>query len=210
MQPTPTRPLLLLTLTLSALTCATPGRAADNPEAAAVVRGFTDAMLSALKDADKLGFQGRYDLLAPAIEKAFDLDFMAEKSLGSHWAKLSAEQKQQWRAVFTRYMVSNYASRLNKFNNQNFEQLGQEDAGHGTLLVRTRVHDPGNDDVDLNYRVRELAGTWRIVDIYLKGTVSELALRRSDYTAVMKNQGFDALLASVNQKIEAMAAGKVE
>lgn len=186
------------------------GAAGINPAASATVRGFTDAMLASLKDADRLGFQGRYDLLAPAIEKSFDLDFMAEKSLAGQFDGLTPEQRQKWRSAFARYMTSNYASRLNKFNNQSFEQLGQEDAGRGTLLVRTRVHDPGVEDVDLNYRLREINGEWKIVDIYLKGTVSELALRRSDYTAVMKNQGFDALLNNVNEKSAAMAAGKIE
>ena len=46
--------------------------------------------------------------------------------------------------------------------------------------------------------------------MYLSGTVSELALRRSEYAALMRREGFDALLAAVRQKIAAAEAGTVE
>lgn len=197
--------VLALTLFVPTLALA---QAADSSDPVKVVEGFTSTMSSVLKDAEQLGFRGRYERLQPAIEHSFDLDFMSEKSLGSHWQKLTPEQQQTWRQAFQRYMVSNYASRLNHFNNQTFEQLGQEQAAGDTLLIKTRIHDPGEEDVDLNYRLRKTDAGWRIVDVIARGAVSELAVRRSDYTNVLKNQGFDALLANVNQKVADMEAGK--
>jgi phospholipid transport system substrate-binding protein len=44
-------------------------------------------------------------------------------------------------------------------------------------------------------------GGWRIVDIYLNGTVSELALRRSEYSALIQREGFKALLAKLDERI---------
>lgn len=182
--------------------------AQDTPDS--VVRGFTDAMLAALKASETKDFQGRYELLEPAVEKAFDIDFMSEKSLGTHWAGLSDEQKKQWRGLFLQYMVSTYAARLNKFNGQSFEHTGEEPGGSGTIIIHTHVVDPGNENVSLNYRVKKTdSGGWKIVDIYLKGTVSEIALRRSDYVAVVKGQGFEALVAHLKQKTADLAAGKI-
>ena len=66
----------------------------------------------------------------------------------------------------------------------------------------TRLVVPGDDDVILNYRLRKnSAGQWRIIDIYLKGTVSELALRRSDFSSILKNKGFGALVVAMNKKV---------
>jgi phospholipid transport system substrate-binding protein len=52
----------------------------------------------------------------------------------------------------------------------------------------------------VDYRLHQRDGAWRIVDVYLNGTVSELALRRSEYSSVVKRDGFDALVRSIEEK----------
>ena len=62
--------------------------------------------------------------------------------------------------------------------------------------------------MQLDYRMRPNGeGEWRIVDVYLSGTVSELALRRSDYSGVLRSDGFEALRTAVETKIAAAEAG---
>ena len=63
------------------------------------------------------------------------------------------------------------------------------------------------DGMYLDRRKTE-SGDWKIVDVYLKGTVSELALRRSDFTATLDREGFPALLKSIDAKNADLAAGK--
>lgn len=172
-----------------------------------VVEGLHATMLETLQGAEDLGYEGRYAKLAPAIEAAFDLPFMAEKSVGSHWRKLSEEERADWVDLFERNMVASYASRLDEFRGQQFESLGSEPGAHDTITVRTKIVDPGNPEVPLTYRLRETEAGWRIIDIYLKGTVSELAVRRSDYAAVLRSGGFPALKKSVAEKISEFEAG---
>jgi phospholipid transport system substrate-binding protein len=61
---------------------------------------------------------------------------------------------------------------------------------------------PKSDDVIFNYRVKQSEDGWQIIDIYLKGTVSELALRRSDFSTTLKKDGFGELSAAIDRKIE--------
>jgi phospholipid transport system substrate-binding protein len=105
-------------------------------------------------------------------------------------------------------MKANYAGRFNRYSGQTFETLGNEPAAHGTAIVRTRLRNPTGEDVDLTYRLHPAAAGWRIVDIYLKGTVSELALRRSEYAAVLQRDGFDSLLRIVEERITELSVGK--
>ena len=42
--------------------------------------------------------------------------------------------------------------------------------------------------------------------MYLNGTVSELALRRSEYSSLIKRDGFKALLAALDERIDTLAA----
>lgn len=182
---------------------------AETP-ASKVIAQLDATILEVLKDAETLGFQGRVDRLKPAVETAFDLPFMAEKSLGQQWQPLSDADKQRWVALSREFTVTNYAANFSKWSNQTIDQLGEEASAADTVVVKTRINDPGGDSVDMNYRMREANGAWKVVDVYLKGTVSELALRRSDYTALLEKEGFEALAKTMQRKIDDIRSGVIK
>ena len=98
-------------------------------------------------------------------------------------------------------MIANYAGNFDGYSGQTFETLGEEESTHGTMLVRSRLVDPDGETTQLNYRLRPVDGEWKIIDVYLNGTVSELALRRSEYSSLIKREGFDSLIVALNEKI---------
>jgi len=164
-------------------------------------------LIEIMRAADKLGYQGRYDQLRPVVDETFDLRFMASKSVGRHWKEFAEGDQERWLDAFERLITANYAGRFNGFSGESFETLGEEEAIHDTRVVRTRLTRPGDDDVQLNYRLREVDGKWRIIDIYLNGTVSELALRRSEYSSVLKREGFEKLISTLHDKVESLSQG---
>jgi phospholipid transport system substrate-binding protein len=183
-------------------------RAAED-SAAAVASGFNEALLTSMKNADALGYEGRYKQLRPMVESSFDLPFMAEKVIGRRWGELSQADRERWQETFTELLTATYAGRFVGYRDQTFETLGEEPAARDTVLVKTRLVDPkGGENVDINYRLLRVAGSWRIVDVYLKGTVSELALRRSEYSSVLEREGFAALLEAAKAKIGALERGE--
>jgi phospholipid transport system substrate-binding protein len=184
--------------------------AAEDSAARQTVARLNAGLLDVLKQAQALGYEGRFRRLAPVVGDAFDVDFMAEKSLGSHWKALDEADRTRWREVFREYTIANYAGNFDRYSCQRFELLGDEPGANETTVVHTKLVDPGGEDVELNYRLHEADGRWSIVDVYLKGTVSELALRRSDYTAVLAREGFDGLVSSLRDKITDLAAGRAK
>lgn len=176
-----------------------------------VVEVLQACLTAVMQGAETLGYQGRYDKLEPVLPQAFDLPFMAEKSVGRYWKTATPEEQQQLVSTFQRYTVAQYAGRFTGWSGQYFEIVGDEPSARGTVLVRTVLHDPEGDDVHLDYRLRHTPETgWRIIDVYLDGTVSELALRRSEYSSLIKREGFGALLAALDQRIQTLASGKPE
>ena len=217
----PSKPSLTLVLAAWLLvTAALVGEVqASDPTQRTPVAGTTPAetvgtlhekLLEAMMRAEELGYQGRFELLEPTLQSTFDLDFMASKSVGRGWKTLSGEQKSQWQTAFGRLITANFAGRFEGYSGQSFETLGEEAAAHGTTMVLTKIVDPGEDDVQLNYRMQEKEERWRIVDVYFNGTVSELAMRRSEYSSMFKREGFDKLLEAVDQRIADFASGKVD
>lgn len=181
----------------------------DEPAAAAVVEQLNATLLSVMKDAETLGYQGRYDRLAPVLAQTFDFDFMARFVLGPGWQDLTPEDQQRWIAAFTKVTDATYAGRFTGWGGEEFKLLGQEVAPQDTVFVKTVLDRPKDEDVELTYRLRKTGAGWRVVDIYQKGTVSELALRRSEYSAVLKRDGFAKLLETVDAKAADYASGKL-
>ena len=199
-----------VTLMLPATSSAEPeaSRAPADDGAARVVERLHESLVGVMRDATALGYEGRYQRLAPVVYSLFDLQFMAEKSVGRHWKTASEQNQKALVETFSRFTVANFAGRFDGFSGQSFRTLGLEPSTHGTVLVRTRLDEPGDEGVALDYRLRPVDGGWRIVDIYLNGTVSELALRRSEYSTLIQREGFQALLVKLDERIHDLAGPK--
>jgi phospholipid transport system substrate-binding protein len=180
---------------------------ATQPIATPSVEKLHTELIAIMRSADQLGYTGRYEQLWPVVDQTFDLHFMASKSVGRHWKQLAEADRERWLSVFERLITANYAGRFSAFSGESFETLGEEDAIHDTRVVRTLLVRPGDEDVQLNYRLRDVDGEWRIIDIYLNGTVSELALRRSEYSSVLKRDGFEKLISTLHEKVESLSQG---
>lgn len=166
-----------------------------------VIERLHATIIEAMKNADRLGFEGRAALLGPVLRETFDFDFMGSKAVGRHWKSLTQDEQHRWLAQFAQLIISNYAGRFNAYGGEAFETIGEDDAARDTRVVLTKLHVPSADDVQMNYRMRKTSTGWRVIDIYLNGTVSELALRRSEYSSTLKREGFDKLAAAVDAKI---------
>jgi len=191
---------------------APPPAAAEAPngadEARAVVERLHDALLEAMHGGDAMGYAGRADLLQPVLRATYDLDYMARKSLGRHWRSLAEDQRQRFLEIFRRLSVANYAGRFSNGSGHRFETASVENGIYDTLLVRTRLEQPDDEPVQLDYRLHQTDDGWRIIDVYLNGTISELALRRSEYSAIMKRESFDELVRALEEKIGELEEGK--
>ena len=166
------------------------------------------ALLAIMRSSDELGYNGRCDRISSVVAETFDLPFMAAKSMGRHWKKLPEADQGRWLEIFASHVSANYAGQFTGFSGETFETLGEESARSETLLVRTQLVDPTDENVELSYRLRQVPEGWKIIDVYMDGTVSELALRRSEFSSVAKREGFDALIETLNAKITKLASGE--
>jgi phospholipid transport system substrate-binding protein len=197
--------LLLLTL-LAPAAGAEETPPGTEPRPTEVIDELHEVMLGVMKEAEALGYQGRYGRLESALPELFDLPFMAEKSVGRHWKTASEAERDELVSTFRRFTIANYAGRFEGWSGQSFQTLGEEPSMRGTTLVRTRLDEPDDEGVALDYRLRkDDSGEWKIIDVYLNGTVSELALRRSEYSSLIRREGFRALLSKLDERIGELA-----
>ncbi len=169
-----------------------------------VVAGLNETLLSVMRDAKSLGFQGRYDRLAPVLNEAFNFQVMAGISAGRHWRGLSPAQQRQLVASFGRMSIGTFASRFDGFSGERFEVLGEEPGPRKTVLVRNKLIKTGGETIEINYLTKRYDGRWRVVDVYLDSIYSELATKRSEYSSVLAKEGLDGLLARLDAKLVQM------
>lgn len=178
----------------------------DAEEATRVIEGLHEVMLGVMKQAQQLGYEGRLARLQPAIASRYDFAFIAEKSVGLTWKDLDTAQRAKLVDALRRLAGANYAARMADFSGERFETLGTESASQGTILVHTRVVGADSEPIPLDYRMRSTPELGlRIVDVFYDGTVSELAMRRSEYAALLKKGGIDALMEALEKKIAEQA-----
>lgn len=207
-------PLLCL-LWLSAGPCAVaaePAVASPPPatqDATTVISQFQDTLLSVMKQAGKLGYQGRYEQLAPAVKRTLDISGIAQIALGQYWSKLDAKQRSQWVDTFTRLSIATYAARFNGYSGEQFTAPTVRPLQGGYVLVQSKLVQAGGDTVSFGYQMRQVNGQWQAVNIVANG-VSDLALKRAQYVSVIKNSGFDELVRKVKQKISEYEQGKAD
>jgi phospholipid transport system substrate-binding protein len=176
------------------------GAATETSGPAAAISSFYDTLLSVMKEGPSLGFKGRYDRLNPTVHNAFDLPLMTRLMVGPQWAGLTPAQQQQLVSAFSDFSAATYASRFDDYSGERFQVDPNPMPGNGGMIVRTKLVKNDGEPVDIDYFMRESNGAWRIVDVYLSGTVSELATRRSEFSSVMRRGGPEALVDMLQQK----------
>jgi phospholipid transport system substrate-binding protein len=177
----------------------TPAGAAPGPTE--VVRQFYGTLLDVMQHATTLGAKGRYQKLEPIVQRVFDVPFMARLSIGPLWAKLPADQKRRAAQAYARYITAIYATRFDDYAGEQFQVLGEQQIKHGTL-VKTHIVKSNGEPVSINYVLHDNDTAWQIRDVYLSGSISELATRRSEFALILRSSGIDGLIASLNKKAD--------
>ncbi|MFB3150440.1 MAG: ABC transporter substrate-binding protein [Alphaproteobacteria bacterium] len=176
-----------------------PAEGAEAP-ASALIERFHETLIEVMKKAETLGFEGRYEKLAPAVKETFNLAFMARFAAGSHWKRLSADQRGKLIEAFSALTIATYAERFDGYSGERFDTLNETQFRRRTRLVKTGLVKSDGETIILNYLVGQRGGKWGVIDVHFKG-VSELAVRRSEYTSVLKRKGFGTLIAVIEKKI---------
>lgn len=169
-----------------------------------VVDRLQDALIAVMKDAKKLGYHGRYQQLAPVAKDTHDLRDIARVAVGAFWSKLSEAQKAQFVDTFTDLSIATYAYQFDDYSGEKFQTGAHEVMPRGDVMVHSTLTKSDGGQVRFDYILRQVDGRWRIVNIIADG-VSDLALKRAEYSNVLKTEGFEALTAKLKSKIDEYA-----
>jgi len=176
---------------------------AQAPSAAAArIQTYYQELMPTIRQAGQLTVRERDKRFAPAITAAFDLATMTRLAVGPPWTSFTAAQQAAVQGAFARFIVADYASQINDYSGESFvvdPQTSPASRGGGEI-VKTRLLQPGGRTVKIDYLVRG----GRVIDVYLNGSISDLATRRDEFASIIASGGADGLIKRLQERTQSL------
>ncbi|MGE4482863.1 ABC transporter substrate-binding protein [Acidocella sp.] len=166
--------------------------------------GLLAAMKSAAAGQD---FQARYKTLAPIVESAYDFPEVTKNSVGFLWSTLPPDQQNELIELLEQFTISSYVSQFNGYNGQKLSILPDEKPLGDKKIIETKLASSDGSGVVIDYVVSNTENGWKINDVLLNGTISQVAVHASDFASKVKSGDASQLIAALKSKIKTLQGG---
>ncbi len=198
---------LLAGMAASALATLPPAARAQSA-ATAPVAALDNALLAAMKSGRAVPFAQRAAALEPVIQRSFDLPAILRASVGPRYASMTPAEQSALLAAFTQYTVATYVANFDSYTGERFTLSPQTRASGADQVVSTQLVPARGTPTRLDYVMRHGPAGWQIVDVLVDGSISRVAVQRSDFRGVLAGGGARALIASLQAKAARLASGQ--
>ncbi len=202
-----------LLLAMAAFSAARPlaGHAQGTSQAAAAQKSISE-LYQGLETVMQMGssgatFQQRFDRLAPVIDRVFDLPAILQTSVGLRWASLDDTSRRDLFAVFRNFTIASYTANFDKSGGEKFQVLPQVRSSGNQLIVESKLIPSNGDPVRLDYVMHSGPAGQQIIDVLLNGSISKVAVQRSDFRSLLASGSATPLIASLRQKVADLSGG---
>ncbi|MBI3576061.1 MAG: ABC transporter substrate-binding protein [Gammaproteobacteria bacterium] len=169
-----------------------------------LVRERTDKIISLLKankDTYAKDHKKLYAMVQEQVLPYFDFRAMSRLVLGRHWREANEDQRNRFANEFRDLLVRTYATALLKYTNEEVVYLSfRMSAEEKTVVVKTEVRQgSGGPTIPINYSFYLTDNVWKVFDVAIDG-ISLVTTYRSTYAEKIKNEGLDALIATMAKR----------
>ena len=175
----------------------------------APILALNQALIAVMKAGDASSFAARYQMLVPAIDQGFDLPRILRISVGSYWSGLPQAQQQTLERVFRSFIIANYIANFHGYNGEVAAVAPATRAVGPQQVVTSTITKASGDAVRIDYVMGETGSGWQVQDILLDGTISRVAVQRSDFSDLLAQGDATKLIASLEQKVSTLSGGAI-
>jgi phospholipid transport system substrate-binding protein len=189
------------------ISAARPASATDDAAVIAPIQQLMDGLLHVMKAGVGTPFMTRFNMLEPIVDRTFDLGAILQESVGASWATLPPDQQAMLTEAFRRYTVATYVNSFDSFDGQRFVITPTLRAVGNEQVVQTQIVPKSGDSHELDYVMREGGTGWRAVDVLADGSISRVAVQRSDFRRLLARGGAQALADTLRSKSADLSDG---
>jgi phospholipid transport system substrate-binding protein len=166
----------------------------------APVNQLHNSLVNIMQSASSTSFQERYAIMENVVTKEFNTALISRVVLSRYWKSLDEKTQSDFIAMFNRLTISTYVDRFDSYEGEEFRNLSIEPMKKNRYMVKTEFTQADDKPVSFNYIVQNDNGEWKIISVIANG-VNDLSLKRAEYSSIIKDQGYDALVTSLKRKI---------
>jgi phospholipid transport system substrate-binding protein len=134
------------------------------------------------------------------IRVTYDTEKMVEMIVGRVWEKADSKQKNEILSEFEEYIAKNYIRRFKNIDKLKFTNLESRKFNNAYNMVKTELILNNNEKVGINYLLIFNNNKWKVFDILLSGSVSEIATKKSEFSSFIRNGDMSPLIAALKKK----------
>ncbi len=179
---------------------------AATSEAGAPIAALDQALVKVMQEGKATPFSQRYASLVPVIQQTFDLETILETSIGPRWHNFAPAEQQDIRTEFLKFTVASYVSNFSSYSGERFEVASDTRNIGAEQVVTTRIIPTSGDPARIDYVMRQGSAGWQAVDVLLDGSISRIAVMRSDFRSLIGG-GPQALVESLRKKVADLSGG---
>jgi phospholipid transport system substrate-binding protein len=184
-------------------------RLAMASDVTAPIEQLDAGLLQVMKAGKGTSFQQRYDVLAPLVTRAVDLDGILQGGVGPSWASLPPAQQAALKTAFQRYSIATYVSHFDAFGGERFDLHPPAAASNPVVQVKIVPGKPGEDAHVLSYTMRQTSAGWKAIDVTADSSISQVVAQQEEIRSLIRSVGADGLLARLKQKTTELSGGSV-
>jgi len=160
------------------------------------------AMLAAYNETEASKHQEEFKAI---VRQGFDLDLIGRFVLGNAWRTASPAQQQEYQKLFATWVLYSYARRLGAYKGETFNIVSAQPFADSDALVETEIKRPDGAPLRAAWRVRDMSGQLKIIDIVVEG-VSMALTQRQEFASVIQHSGLDGLISDLRNRVNNLHA----
>ena len=204
---------LLGALLLAAIIAAPPHAHAQTPDPPSAPIVLLNQGLANLEKISAQPYAQRYAAMAPIVDRAFDLPAILKTIVGLRWGGIPAAQQQKLLGVFRAFTICTYVSNFDSDSGDVFRLLPETRSVGTGSVVETEIVPKSGDPIRMDYVMHPATAAglavWQASDVLETGTISQAAVQRSDFRALLKSDDASALIDSLTKKVATLSGGAI-
>lgn len=182
-------------------------KADDGHAARGVVERLQTDVIGVLKQAKKLGVDGRYRQLLPVLTRDVHMTLMTATASGKFWRKGTKVQRDRAVKAFGEMHTALLAGLFDTYNGENFRTIRARPTGGKVVLVDSEIFDGEGDPTLVTFVAANVRGRWWVIDVIIANGISEVKVKRDEFHRLLVDGGLDNLSVALEQKKRRLLTG---
>lgn len=140
-----------------------------------------------------------FQLTLKNVKQNYNSEKMLSMIIGNQWKNVSNKKRKEIINIFEEYIAKNYVRRFSKMKDFSFIENKEQNVGK-FVMVRSNLVIGKKEKVSISYLLSNDQNKWKIFDVLLAGSVSEIATKKSEFKSFTKGGNIDPLIDALKKK----------